>query len=305
MYRFPELPHVPENARARGPMSLRYEDVTQDGRLMLHALPHGIGEVMWAKTLSKAGLAGHLYHHGIVPILTRFVLQGLGGPIAVRKPLVGEGGYWLAHTVDAAGSVDRLLLNVFLDVFGEKGRTYGAQPDDAGARVRLGRVFAEHVFSRPFGPKDQRKVLRFDVPDLEPVPPTRHEWRAGVRLLDLPHDATPLEPSMRPDDAPLVFGLGHTDSNQHVNSLVYPWLFEQAALRRFAALGKDVRVLSRFCEIAYRKPCFSGDRVRVVLRAFASVGEPASLGAVGAFVPEGREGELDRAHAWIAMTFVS
>src|SRR5262249_45145306 len=110
MYRFPDLPDVPESARAEGPMSLRYEDVAQDGRLMLQALPHGLGEVMWAKTLSKAGLAGHLYQHGIVPILTRFVFEGLGGPIAVRRPLFGQGGYWLAHTTTAGaqgGAVDR------------------------------------------------------------------------------------------------------------------------------------------------------------------------------------------------------
>lgn len=308
MLDFPEIPEVPESQRAHGPMSLRYEDVARDGRLMLQALPHGIGEVMWAKTLSKAGLAGHLNRQGIVPILTRFALQGLGGPIGVRRPLEGSGRWWLAHTTDARGEVDRLLLNVYLDVFGEKGRTYGEPPKGAGDRVHLGRVFAEHVFSRPFGPPEQRKVLRFDpasdhaldVPDLPPVPPTAYTWRPGDALLRLPHDATPLEPSLRPDDAPLVFGLGHTDSNQHVNSLVYPWLFEQAALRRFAALGRDARVLSRFCEIAYRKPCFAGDRMRIVLRAFERSG---LLGAVGAFVPDADP--TGKPHAWIAMTFES
>ena len=306
--RFPDLPglsELPDTARASGPMSLRYEDVAQDGRLMLHALPHGIGEVMWAKTISKAGLAGQLNHQGIIPILTRFVLEGLGGPIAVRKPLFGEGGYWLAHTVRSEPgpdgdrqSVDRLLLNVFLDVYGERGRTYGPPPADAGARVHLGRVLAEHVFSRPFGPKEERKVVRFDVPGLEPVPPTRHAWRPAQELLDLPDGATPLEPSLRPDDAPIVFGLSHTDSNQHVNSLVYPWLFEQAALRRLAALGRDARVLSRFCEIAYRKPCFAGDRVQIVLRAFEIEGR---LGAVGYFA--GREADASLGHAFVRMAF--
>ena len=66
-----------------------------------------------------------------------------------------------------------------------------------------------------------------------------------------------------PDETLIVFGLVHTDSNQHVNSLVYMRLFEEAVLRRFAALGLPEPVLARRLEIAYRKPCFAGDRMHV------------------------------------------
>jgi hypothetical protein len=69
-----------------------------------------------------------------------------------------------------------------------------------------------------------------------------------------------------------------------VNSLVYPRMFEEAALRRLAARGRPTAVLGRAVEIAYRKPCFAGQRMRIWLRAYVRRGEH---GAVGTFVPEG------------------
>jgi hypothetical protein len=65
-----------------------------------------------------------------------------------------------------------------------------------------------------------------------------------------------------------AFGLDHTDSNQHVNSLVYPRLFAEAALRRLAELERPRRLLIRALDIAYRKPSFAGDRVRIHTRLF-------------------------------------
>jgi hypothetical protein len=51
-------------------------------------------------------------------------------------------------------------------------------------------------------------------------------------------------------------------------------------------------------EISYRKPCFAGDRVQIVLRAFC-VGE--KLGAVGAFVSNAAP--LERPHCTIQVSF--
>ena len=91
---------------------------------------------------------------------------------------------------------------------------------------------------------------------------------ANEVIASVPAGATPLEPAMAPDPVPLVFGPVHTDSNMHVNSLVYVRVFEEAALRRFAALGKATTTLSRELEIGYRKPCFAGEKMRVATRAF-------------------------------------
>jgi acyl-CoA thioesterase FadM len=95
----------------------------------------------------------------------------------------------------------------------------------------------------------------------------------------------------------------HTDSNMHVNSLVYVRLFEEAALRRFAALGKGSALLGRMLDIAYRKPCFAGQTMRVVGQAFEQGGR---LGMAAALVGED-EAHHDlgaaKPHAYACITF--
>ena len=91
-------------------------------------------------------------------------------------------------------------------------------------------------------------------------------------VASLPDGATPLEAAPRVDPVPIVFGVFHTDSNMHVNSLAYLRVLEEAALRRFVELGRGSRVLGRSIDIAYRKPCFAGQTMRVVQQAFELTG---------------------------------
>ena len=298
MLRFPEPPtDLPDEQRGEGAMSLRFEDVAQDGRLLVEAIPHGFGEVVWAKILGKHPVVVTFTKQGVVPILSRVIVEGLGGPIAVRHPLHAVGAFQLAHTVDDHGAVNRIVMNMWIDVYGTKARTYGPPPEGAGARVHLGRAFAEHVFSRPFGDPATRKVVALDVPSLPKVPPDRYVWERGDDVAELPAGATPLDDAPV-DAASIVFGLDHTDSNQHVNSLVYPRLFQDAALRRFDALGRSTRLLARYVEMTYRKPCFAGDRLQIVARAFELDGK---LGAVGAFQSSGQV--ATRPHCWVRTVF--
>ena len=98
----------------------------------------------------------------------------------------------------------------------------------------------------------------------------------------MPPGAEPLGEDLL-DPVPLQFSLGHTDSNQHVNSLVYPRLFEEAALRRLAGHGVDLRLLVRHADCIFRKPFFAGERALIRLQAFR-LGD--LFGAVGVFLPE-------------------
>jgi hypothetical protein len=292
---FPPEPDVPELDRAEGDSPLRYEDVSQDGRLMLLALPHTIGDVIWRKILLHHPLA-KLGHNGIVPILTRFVIEGGQGPVGVGKPLHAQGRFQLARTENAQGGVDRLVLNMWTTAWAPRGRTHGPPPAAAGKPIPVGRVFAEHVMTRLFAPPAERKVLK--MPGSDAAPEAVWAWRDLPAVLALPEGAQPLDESFVPDDADVIFGLTHTDSNQHVNSLVYPRLFQEAALRRLAHKGLSTAILAQRLEIAYRKPCFAGQRVKIVVRAFA---EGDQLGAVGAFVSEGAP--LERPHCVIQMKF--
>lgn len=280
---FPKEPDLPESEQTTGSMNLRYEDVSQDGRLMLEALTHGFGPTLWTKHATSSGVGvGAMIAQGVLPILTGLILEGGPGPIGLRHPLALRGSDRLAHTVDAAGEIDRLMLLGWVTATGRRARAYGPPPPGAGEPVPVGRAFAEHVFTRLFAAPADRKVRRFEgIEGFPPVPPDRYEWCPPEALLDLPEGAEPLEPAPAPDPAEVAFGVDHTDSNQHVNSLVYPRLFLDAALRRFAALGRPTALIAHRAEIAYRKPCFAGDRARLVLRAFA-LGE--RLGAVGAFI---------------------
>jgi hypothetical protein len=292
---YPEEPDVAQLDRAEGESPLRYEDVSQDGRLMLLALPHTIGDVIWRKTLTHHPL-GKLVHTGVVGILTRFIIEGGQGPVGVAKPLRAEGRFQLAHTVDARGEVDRLVLNMWTSAWAPRGRTHGPPPPGADEPIPVGRVFAEHVMTRSFAPPSERKVLT--IPGEGEPPPTRYQWREPSAVLSLPSGAQPLDAELLADPVEVAFGLAHTDFNQHVNSLVYPRLFQEAALRRFADHGLSTKVLPQRLEIAYRKPCFAGERARMVLRAFA---DGDRLGAVGAFVSE--RAPLERPHCVIQMKF--
>jgi hypothetical protein len=117
----------------------------------------------------------------------------------------------------------------------------------------------------------------------------------------------PLEPVRRIDPVPITFGLVHTDSNMHVNSLVYLRMFEEAALRRLAQLGKGSAVLGRTLDIAYRKPCFAGQTMFVVEQAFEQNGK---LGMAAALV-EAKDAENEdalknaRPHVYARTTFES
>jgi hypothetical protein len=147
-------------------------------------------------------------------------------------------------------------------------------------------------------PPEQRKVT--EVPGLA-LPETRYRQPPLDEVLALPEGASWLEPTTQADGMPAAFGLLHTDINHHVNSLVYPRLFEEAALRRFAGLGRSTAVLARTLVIAFRKPFLAGQAARIVLRAF---GNEDHLGAAGVFTDPGQEAAAQtRAHAYVRMGF--
>jgi hypothetical protein len=295
---FPAVPDVPRDQRASGVLFMRYEDIAQDGRVLLTGLPQAVGLVVWRKLISNHAITQARNKDGVIPILTRLVVEGGGGPVSVMRQLEAQGGFQLAHTVDAAGKVNRIVMNIFVGVDGTIARTAGPPPENHGQPVHVGRVFAEHVFTRLFAPPDQRKVLSLAAEGVPAVPPARYDWTPPESSQELPPGATWLEDAPSPDEAALEFGLTHTDSNQHVNSLAYPRLFEEAGLRRLARLGESTRVLARFVDIAYRKPCFAGDRMRFVLRAFR-LGD--RTGCVGRLVPDADHAA--RPHTYVRMAF--
>jgi hypothetical protein len=275
------IPEEPAGSpRATASIPLRYEDVTQDGRLVLDAMPTALGETIWRQLLQKHPMARAMREQGILPILSRVIVLGGEGPISVNRPIEAEGTFELGHTVDAEGEVDRILLCMWVTLRGPVGRTHGGKQEGDGRTIELGRVFAEHVFTRPFAEPTQRKVLTLSIDGGPAVPERRYEARRAAEIAEVPLEAEPLDVALSLDPAPIVFGLDHTDSNQHVNSLVYPRVFVEAALRRLHGQSK-APLMARGIEIAYRKPCFAGERLHVALRAYE---EGGGYGVVGVLV---------------------
>jgi len=289
--------------RVTAPVPLRFEDVTQDGRLVLEALPNAVAPTLWRGVLAGSEAARALRAQGIVPVLTRLRLEGTAGPFSTSAVVEAEASLRFARADDG-----RFMLDMWADLYGPLGRTYGgrgAAGSRHGERILAGRVLSEHVLTRPFAPSGQRRVTDLDFPGAPTVTATRPALPPFESIATLPEGARPLEPAPRPDGLPVSFGLVHTDSNHHVNSLVYLRLVEEAALRRFVALGRGSEWLARTVDIAYRKPCFAGQTIRVVHQAYESGG---ALGVAAVIVPEagaaaGEDVAGVRPHAYVRMGF--
>jgi hypothetical protein len=289
-------------------MALRFEDVTQDGRFVLEALPTALEPTIWRGFANDPGARACL-EHGIVPILTRFVLEGTAGPFTPNGAVEAAAAYGMVR-VSTGFAVD-----MWAEVWGTSGRAYGPAPSQE-ARALAGRVYAEHVLTRPFAPAGERRVTSLEFDGAPQVSASRPPLPPVESIARLPETAQPLEPTLRLDPLQIAFGPVHTDGNMHVNSLAYLRLFEEAALRRFEDLGRGALVLSRWLEIAYRKPCFAGMRARVALQAFQ---EGSRLGVIGVLVdaasvpPDGliggrsADGSLSavRPHAVVRIAFES
>jgi hypothetical protein len=263
----PSVPDVPAAQRSTASYALRWEDLTQDGRIRLPALVASIGPTIWKKMLAHEPTQAALAADGVRSVFTRLVLDAGSARFSLGERLATEGAYQLAHERGPDGAVVRLYLNTWTSIRAASGRAP--------------RLFAEHVMTRLLSPPERRRVTA--LPDGK-VPEAIYRATPFDALLSLPDGSDWLEPGILPDPSNVVFGLVHTDVNQHVNSMVYGAIFEEAVLRRLAALGRSTKVLGRTLEVGFRKPFFAGDTARVALRLFDD--GPVS-GAVGTFAELG------------------
>ena len=277
----PPVPAFPSDQAATTETFVRYEDVTQDGRLIPIAIPPALGG-LWRDAVVKHPGARSSQAAGVIPILTRLTMTALDQPIRVDRKVESRAGFALAHDLDATTrEVSRLFMLVWCDLHGAAGRIVPREP--AGPLTLAGRLFAEHTFTRPFAPPDQRRITRLDFSGYPEVPEAAYPAPSPRTAAEAPEGARWLD-ELAVDSAEVVFTLDQTDSNQHVNSLVYVRNFLEAAQRRFAHTDQALRIRSRAVDIAYRKPCFAGDRVRAHLRTFAQ--PDGTVGAAGFIASE-------------------
>jgi acyl-CoA thioesterase FadM len=276
MFPAPATPSFPPGFSVTSSAFLRYEDVTMDGRLIALGAPAGLAG-LWRELLVDHPGARNAIQLGIIPILTRFTISTGDTSIRVDRPVETRNGFALAHDLEG-GVVSRLFMNIWCEIYGVAGRL--GRTNTAVGPTLAGTVFAEHTFTRPMALPHQRKVTRLGVDGYPDVPELRYAQPRAETAADAPDGATFLD-ELSPDSTDYVFTLDQTDSNQHVNSLVYVRLFMEAVNRRLAQHGKALRLRTQAVDVGYRKPCFAGDRVRAHLRLF-QLGE--SLGAAGSVI---------------------
>lgn len=272
----PPMPVFTPDRCAEFDASLRYEDVAQDGRLMPLAMPPTMSGLWQAAIVNSPGSRNSIAK-GIIPILTRLTISTTDARIRVDRPVRTTAGLELAHAAHD-NTVSRIFMNVWTTVSGTAGRIGPRQQTDTPL-VPAGTLFAEHTFTRPLAPPTQRRVLALEGDGYPEIPPTRYDAPPPETAQDAPPTATWLT-DLTPDPTPIVFTLDQTDSNQHVNSLVYIRVFLAAAQRAIAAANLPLIIRSRAVDIAYRKPCFAGDRVRAHLRLFSLDGAPGAAGVI-------------------------
>lgn len=253
----------------------RYEDVAQDGRVQLTTMMPGLGAI-W-KVLGTAKQMEAFRDQGVLPILRRLIMVGEEGPFSVSAPIEYKGEWRLAR--EDGG--DRLFLNMWLEARAPIGNTLGPPPPRDAERVVVGRAYAEHVLTRPFASSaEDRRVTKIGVPGLPEIPEDTILYEEADALvaghvLETSHER--------------LFAKMHTDSNQHVNSLVYPRMFEEAIIKRMherETVDKAEMLLARALEVRYRKPFFCGDRARIACHAQKSTTHPPYRAcAVGTFSP--------------------
>ncbi len=265
------MPVFPPDRETTTEGPLRFEDVTQDGRLIPIALPPALVG-LWRGVLVKHPGARNAQASGIIPILTRLTLTSLEQAIRPDRPIETHSGFELARSGDP---VTRLYMNVWAEVRGAAGRI--GLTRQAGELAVAGRLFAEHTFTKLFAAPDQRRVTRLEVDGYPHVPEVDYAAPAPTTAADAPENACWLD-ELAEDPCDAYFTLDQTDSNQHVNSLVYIRMFLDAAHRRLALARHSLRIHTRAVDIAYRKPCFAGDHARAHLRLFDQAG---ALGAAG------------------------
>src|SRR5262245_45478398 len=103
-----------------GPFALRYDDVAQDGRITVHALPAALGAVTWP-AIGADPRVRELQADGVLPILVRMQVRATEARISPLPPLRGAGRWrvWTARATD--GSVDRIGFTMEVEVYGRPG----------------------------------------------------------------------------------------------------------------------------------------------------------------------------------------
>jgi hypothetical protein len=177
------MPTFPAGQSTTATAHLRFEDVTQDGRMLPTSIPSSLA-YLWRDVLVPHRGSRNALAQGIFPILTRLTITSHEQPIRVDRPIDIRAGFELAR--DPA--TERIFMNIWTELRGAAGKM--SRSAAAGELALAGSLFAEHTFTRPLAPPDQRRVTRLGVDGYPDVPDTRYDAPSATTAQDLPAGAS-------------------------------------------------------------------------------------------------------------------
>ena len=94
---------------------------------MLEALPSALEPTIWRRLREDDPAARACFAAGVIPILSRFVLEGAPGPFSANLARRGSGD--VAHRPSRGSGP--FVLDMWADLYAPIGRTYGHRPTEA------------------------------------------------------------------------------------------------------------------------------------------------------------------------------
>lgn len=226
---------------------IHFPDLTERLALRLAAVPRYTARSHfgpWLRILGRPDFTGLT---GIFMPLAYVELESSDVATAPNAAVTVRGESYLARTLRPDGEVRHLV---------REGRhvVHGAG-DAVIASSRL-----VNVFTRYHRDPAERRVAE--------LPANLGMGTVPARITEVPALADLVPPGRRPDfeaTSTHVWHYGQTDPNRHVNGVAYLRVLEAWTADVLADAGQDVsRVFAQRARIAYRKPCFRGERYRCV-----------------------------------------
>jgi len=224
---------------------LHFPDLTERLALRLAAVPRYTARSHFGPWLRifRPDLAGFT---GIFMPLVYIELETSDVATAPNAAVQVRGESYLARTLRPDGEVRHLV---------REGRH--AVHDARGALIASSRLV--NVFTRYDADPARRRVTEL---------PAELGGSVPARITEVPGLDDLVPRGRRPDfeaDRTHVWHYGQTDPNRHVNGVAYLRVLEDWTADVLADAGQDVgRVFAQRARVAYRKPCFRGERYRCV-----------------------------------------
>ncbi|MEW6778324.1 MAG: hypothetical protein AB1405_18645, partial [Bdellovibrionota bacterium] len=197
---------------ANGQQPLSFEDLTERAAVKLTSLLRLVARTNWPLFQENIIPNEQRTKTGLTAIIYRMELESTGNSVDLTKPAKVDVKISLAH---AGEGKDRRIISVSdIGLWGNAIRENNY--------VLAARVYIHHVFTRPFGPPENRRVTELEAPlgFSKPFPDRKIDFLRPEDLLSPPEGLKPLHSDLS-DGEPHVWAYELTDLNQHVHAMDY------------------------------------------------------------------------------------